>query len=78
MAASYETDPAGVMGAPVEIAYFLLTSAGLCSRCHFPRQVISSRPQAGSIPVPPPDNSRGSSLPGGSGTLRCPPPGGAP
>ena len=34
---------AGVMGAPVEIAYFLLTSAGLCSRCRFPRQVISLR-----------------------------------
>ena len=31
------------MGAPVEIAYFLLTSAGLCSRCRFPRQVISLR-----------------------------------
>ena len=43
MAASYETDPAGVMGAPVEIAYSLLTSAGLCSRCRFPRQVISLR-----------------------------------
>jgi hypothetical protein len=29
--------------------------------CRFPRQVISSRPQAGPIPVSPPDNSPGSS-----------------